>query len=82
MPKRTKSTVTTRTLFPRHRPAPLAVQDKAGLWLDLYVDFATALVANREGVSAEVVVTVARDLADRSLDAYEGRWPTALVPRS
>ena len=81
MPKRTKG-VTTHKLFPRHRPAPLAVQDKAGLWLDLYVDFATAIVAGREGVSTHQVVEMAEDLANQSLDAFEKRWPTAEVPRS
>lgn len=77
--KRIKS-VTTRRLFPHHRPAPLAVQDKAGLWLDLYVDFATAIVASKEGVTASVAVDFAEDLADRSLNAFERRWPTAEVP--
>lgn len=79
--------VTTKKLFhPRRHPrAPLAVQDKASLWLDLYVDFATALVSREEErmyseVTRVDVVHAAEDLANRSLDAFERRWPTAEVP--
>ena len=82
MPKRTKSPVTTKKLFhPRRHPrAPLAVQDRAHLWLDLFIDFTTAIVANKEGMSAEQAVSNAEELADRCLDSFESRWPTAEVP--
>ena len=79
MPKRTKA-VTTRKLFPRRPRAPLAVQDRASLWLDLFVDFATGLAATREGMSPTVTIELAEELADRSLDSFEKRWPTAEVP--
>ena len=81
MPKRTKA-VTTKKLFPsrRHPRAPLAVQDRAGLWLDLFVDFTGALVVSREGMPPTIVVELAEELANRCLDSFEHRWPTAEVP--
>lgn len=72
--------VTARKLFPRKQRAPLAVQDKAALWLDLYVDFATALTTSRDAMPVALVVQEASELADRSLDVFESRWPTAEVP--
>ena len=82
MPRRPKATVTTKKLFPsrRHPRAPLAVQDRAGLWLDLFMEFAGALTSTREGMSPTVTVELAEELADRCLDAFESRWPTAEVP--
>lgn len=80
-----KKGVTVKELFtPRRHPrAPLAVQDKAALWLDLYVDFAAALVTKDQdqNLFSSHIVELAQDLADRSLDAFEKRWPTAEVPR-
>ena len=81
MTKGTKP-VTTKKLFParRHPRAPLAVQDRASLWLDLFVDFASCIVATKEGVSAQQAISDAEELADRCLDSFEARWPTAEVP--
>jgi hypothetical protein len=80
--KKQKAKVTTKKLFPprRHPRAPLAVQDRAGLWLDLFVDFTTCIVANREGITAAQAISDAEELADRCLDSFEKRWPTAEVP--
>ena len=74
--------VSTQKLFPsrRHPRAPLAVQDRAGLWLDLFVDFTTCIVANKEGMTAQQAISDAEELADRCLDSFESRWPTAEVP--